>query len=132
MIPVNEQTKNNMETLQIWTIGHSTRKREELIDLLKQNQIKVLADIRSFPRSFRNPQFNTEIMGEELPKVGIEYVWLKGLGGRRKGLGKASKNNALRSPAFRNYADYMETDEFKKSADELLRSAKEGRGKELR
>ncbi len=42
------------------------------------------------------------------------YVWMKELGGRRKKIRDDSPHVALRSPSFRNYADYMLTEEFER------------------
>lgn len=80
----------------------------------------MLIDVRSFPRSFKNPQFNKEEIGPELGEQGIRYVWMEKLGGRRKGLGKKSKNVCWKNVSFRNYADYMETPVFREGIDELL------------
>ena len=99
----------------IYTIGHSTRLLEELIEALQAHGIKILADIRSFPMSRRLPWFNRESLEVELPKVGIQYVWMKDLGGRRKKQTDQSPNTGLRSDSFRNYADYELTPPFKAS-----------------
>ncbi len=124
----------------IYTIGHSTRALEEFIALLQAHGIKLLADIRSYPASRRfpwfqgpqHPAFMTEEQARQhealettLPRAGIEYRWMRALGGRRKKIRDDSPNLALRSPAFRNYADYMMTPEFKQAADELVRLAAE-------
>lgn len=82
--------------------------------------------MRSFPRSFKNPQFNTETMSAELPKHKIRYVWLQRLGGRRKGFGQESKNTCWKSKSFRNYADYMETSDFSEGVEELIKLANQG------
>jgi len=96
----------------IWTIGHSTRPIEEFIDILKSFLIELLIDVRSFPGSRRYPQFNIENLSRSLPENGIEYIHMKELGGRRKP-NKNSNNTAWKNDAFKGYADYMETDEFK-------------------
>ena len=70
----------------VYTVGHSTRSLEELISLLKEHRIEAVADVRRFPRSRRNPQFNREVLEEVLPQRGIEYHWLgEELGGYRSG-----------------------------------------------
>jgi uncharacterized protein (DUF488 family) len=109
----------------LYTIGHSTRALDELISALKAHSIQRLADIRSFPMSRRLPHFNREALEQALPKVGIEYFWLKELGGRRKKIRDDSPHIALRSPSFRNYADYMLTAEFQQGISKLLRLAQE-------
>ena len=107
----------------VFTIGHSTRTLEELIEALRAHRIGVLVDIRSFPMSRRLPHFNRENLERELPAAGIEYVWMKDLGGRRKRIRKDSPNTELRNESFRNYADYMMTEPFRAAAAELLKLA---------
>ncbi len=109
----------------LFTIGHSTRWLDELVAALRAHRIERLVDIRSFPMSRRLPHFNRESLERELPKSGIEYVWMKELGGRRKKIRDDSPNTALRSDSFRNYADYMLTPEFRQAAAALVRMAEE-------
>ena len=108
--------------LQIWTIGHSTRSLEDLIALLNDNQIQALADVRSFPGSRKFPHFNAEALAVSLREAGIEYIPFKQLGGRRK-VRPDSPHTVWRNEAFRGYADYMDTDDFKKGIEELLQLA---------
>ena len=100
-----------VEALTIWTIGHSTRSIEDFIALLKAHNIESLVDVRHYPGSRRNPQFNKELFAESLAKVGLEYRHLLKLGGRRR-TRPDSHNTAWRNDAFRGYADYMETKTF--------------------
>lgn len=102
----------------VWTIGHSTRSWEEFVLLLHSFQIAVLVDIRNYPGSKRYPHFNKEAMQTALPADGIEYIHLKELGGRRKAVERSS-NTAWRNSAFRGYADYMQTNDFKKAIESL-------------
>ena len=74
------------------------------------------------------PHFNRESLEVELPKQSIEYVWLKELGGRRKKVLQDSPNMALRNESFRNYADYMMTEEFAGGIARLLEVAEETAG----
>jgi len=103
----------------VWTIGHSTRDIDEFIGLLAENAIEAIADVRSLPGSRKFPHFNAESLADSLPKTGIEYIPFKQLGGRRK-VSKDSPHTVWRHPAFRGYADYMDTDDFQKGIDELL------------
>ena len=80
--------------MKIWTIGHSTRSIDDFISLLKKNEIKLLADVRSLPGSKRYPQFNREALAESLNAHGIRYEHFPELGGRRKA-GKDSHNKGL-------------------------------------
>ncbi len=109
----------------LYTIGHSTRSLDELIEALRAHGIRRLVDIRSFPMSRRLPHFNRDNLAVELPKVGIDYVWMKELGGRRKKIRNDSPHTALRSDSFRNYADYMLTPDFQHAAAELVRLAED-------
>ena len=105
--------------MKIWTIGHSRRTIDEFISLLQANQIRLLVDVRSLPGSKRYPQFNKEALADSLGKTGIRYEHFPELGGRRKAKPE-SKNTAWRNASFRGYADYMETEEFRKGVERLL------------
>jgi len=111
----------------LYTIGHSTRTLDELLEALKAHNIEVLVDIRSLPMSRRLPHFNRESLEAALPKVGIRYVWMKELGGRRKKIRDDSPNIALRNDSFRNYADHMLTPEFEEGIKKLLQITENGR-----
>jgi uncharacterized protein (DUF488 family) len=111
----------------LFTIGHSTRSLEELIEALKAHDIETLVDIRSFPMSRRLPHFNREELEKSSPAAGIRYVWMKELGGRRKKIRNDSPNVALRNQSFRNYGDYMLTPEFQRAISELIRLAEHSR-----
>lgn len=108
--------------LTLFTIGHSTRSLEEFVAILKAHGICVLADVRTVPRSRHVPQFNTETLGSDLSRTGIEYVHLPLLGGLRK-TKPDSTNLAWRNASFRGYADYMQTPAFHEGLDELVRIA---------
>ncbi|HTG52628.1 MAG TPA: DUF488 domain-containing protein [Candidatus Tectomicrobia bacterium] len=110
--------------MRIWTIGHSTRMVDEFISLLRENEIKLLVDVRAFPSSRRYPQFNKEVLGESLSAHGISYEHFPELGGKRKSK-PDSRNTAWRNASFRGYADYMETQQFQKGIERLLDLAEE-------
>lgn len=101
------------------TIGHSTRPLDDLIELLRENGVRLLVDIRRFPGSRRQPQFNKEPFAAALHDVGITYEHAIDLGGRRAPV-EHSPNEGLRNPQFRGYADHMETPEFARALDRLL------------
>jgi uncharacterized protein (DUF488 family) len=106
----------------IWTIGHSTHPLEEFMAMLKSFDIELVADIRRFPGSKRHPHFSRESLETSLPESGIAYRHFEALGGRRR-TSADSKNTGWRLPAFRGYADYMETAEFQRAAQELEKIA---------
>lgn len=114
------------EEKQIWTIGHSTHSIEKFLEMLKSFDIQLLADIRSLPGSKRYPHFNSDTLSAALAENKIGYIHLKDLGGRRKPRSD-SQNTAWRVEAFRGYADYMETDDFRKSVTQLEEMARKQR-----
>lgn len=101
------------------TIGHGTQSAEEFVGLLERSGVRVLVDVRAFPRSRHNPQFDREALRETLERAGIEYRWVEALGGRRRTTA-GSPNVALRHPSFRAYADHMRTRPFWDALDEVL------------
>ena len=109
--------------LTVWTVGHSTRSSEEFTEILRAHQIEVLVDVRSFPGSRRYPHFNKTELSRLLDSLGLVYLHLPALGGRRRGIVN-SKNTAWQNPSFRAYADHMESEEFKKGIETLLELAK--------
>lgn len=111
----------------LYTIGHSTRTLEDLIETLQAHSIQLLVDIRAFPMSRRLPHFNRENLEKSLPEANIQYAWMKALGGHRKKIRDDSPNVALRNDSFRNYADYMLTEEFEQATAELTKMAEESR-----
>jgi uncharacterized protein (DUF488 family) len=88
-------TSKSADTLTIWAIGHSNRSKEAFLELLKDNNVEALADVRSFPAS-KIEHFKREEMERWLPEHGIKYVWLgKELGGYRHSGYKAHMRTKL-------------------------------------
>lgn len=117
--------KSNEEAITrdpIFTIGHSTRTISEFVALLRQVDVDLLVDVRSIPRSRATPQFNLDVLPGSLATEGIGYQHLRALGGRRHHAKNAppSTNTLWRVLAFRNYADYAETEAFRSGLDELI------------
>jgi uncharacterized protein (DUF488 family) len=108
----------------VWSAGHGTRPAEELLALLRESGIKVLADVRSAPGSRRHPQFGQSALASSLAAAGIEYVHLRGLGGRRDAV-PDSPHVALKVEAFRGYADHMSSAEFAADYARLTTIARE-------
>lgn len=109
----------------IYTVGHSNRDLDEFVTLLKAHGVDTLIDIRKLPGSNKYPHFNQDELSDSLARADIRYVYLKELGGRRP-QSKESENTAWRNRSFRAYADRMETNEFRRGIDSLLRYAAEG------
>ena len=111
----------------LFTIGHSTHPLDGFLDLLARHGIEALADIRRFPGSRIHPHFSRDRLASALPQAGVEYRWFEALGGRRKQPGGSTRNLGLRNESFRNYADYMTTQEFHKAMGQLLDLARRKR-----
>lgn len=108
--------------LPLLTVGHGTLAAEGLATVLRGAGVALVVDVRAFPGSRRHPQFARDELARWLPAAGVAYRWEPRLGGRRRGrLG--SPNVALRTPAFRAYADHMAGPEFAAGLDALLADA---------
>ena len=107
----------------LYTLGHGNRTLRELITLLHGAGVQILVDVRSFPGSHRYPHFCEENLRPALEGSGMIYHWAgRQLGEERPGK-TASAHTALPSPRLRAYADYMETEIFRKGVDKLTQLA---------
>ncbi len=114
------------EPLSIFTIGHSTAPLDQFVALLEGRGIRAVVDIRTVPRSRRNPQFNRETLPESLQAAAIGYLHAPRLGGLRRPR-PDSPNGAWRNASFRGFADYMQGPEFAQGMDELIEYARRQR-----
>jgi uncharacterized protein (DUF488 family) len=96
--------------VRVWTIGHGTRPAEELVETLERAGVRTLVDVRRFPGSRRNPQFDRDALAETLAGAGVAYRHAVELGGRRSGEAGEEDYACLRVAAFRSYAARMRTD----------------------
>lgn len=106
----------------IHTAGHSTRTLDELANLLREADVRVLADVRRHPASRRHPQFQRAALDAGLAERGIRYFWFgEELGGRKKPILAAdeSPNRAWKIASFRHYADAMTTEPFVRAVESL-------------
>jgi uncharacterized protein (DUF488 family) len=111
----------------VLTLGHSNHSPDRFLALLAQHGVEALVDIRRFPGSRKYPHFHRDSLAAVLPKSGVEYHWLEALGGRRRKQREESPNLGLQNQGFRNYADYMLTDEFREGVEKLLEIARQKR-----
>jgi uncharacterized protein (DUF488 family) len=111
-----------MTEREFFTIGHSTHPLGEFLGLLLAHDIEALADVRRFPRSRTNPQFNAETLEPALRDSGIAYRHFAELGGRRPHAKDvdASLNAFWENESFHNYADYALSSEFASGLQELV------------
>lgn len=106
----------------VYTIGHSTHPLDEFIATLQSYHVRLLADVRTVPRSRHTPQFNSAELAASLAAHDIDYLHLSELGGLRHAR-QDSVNTGWRNASFRGYADYMQTAQFAAGVDRLVRLA---------
>ena len=109
-----------------FTIGHSTRSVQDFISLLLAHHIELVVDVRTVPRSRRNPQFNRETLPQSLQEAEIGYEHVAALGGFRRP-SPHSSNAGWRNASFRGYADYMQTAAFAAAIESLAERAQRQR-----
>jgi uncharacterized protein (DUF488 family) len=113
---------------EIFTVGHSTHPIETFITLLGGAGIELVADVRRYPGSRRNPQFGSQVLERSLEQAGIDYRAMgEWLGGRRTAEPERSDNTGWENRAFRGYADYTSSAEFAAGLERLERLARERR-----
>ena len=110
---------------EILTLGHSTHPIERFLELLRSADVAAIADVRRYPASRRNPQFDAAALAASLEQVGVDHEWFgEELGGRRT-LGRADRPSAWQNRAFRAYADHMAEPPFAEGLGRLERLAAE-------
>ena len=104
----------------VFTIGHGTRPAAELVECLREAGADTLVDVRRFPGSRRNPQFNHDALGETLRAAGIRYRHAVELGGRLSGEPGEERFPCIRVAAFRSYAARMGSAKWQAALAEAL------------
>ena len=105
-----------------FTIGHGTRSLAELVATLVEADVETLVDVRRFPGSRRNPQFNGPALAEGLANAGIAYRHEVELGGRRSGEQGEERFACIRVAAFRSYAARMTLASWQRALEGALAS----------
>jgi uncharacterized protein (DUF488 family) len=95
---------------------------EKFLEMLEAHGVQQLVDIRTIPKSRRNPQLGQDQLAVSLEQHGIRYLHLPGLGGLRHAR-KDSMNTAWKNASFRGYADYMQTPAFGENLAQLIELA---------
>ena len=108
--------------LPVFTVGHSTRSIQEFAGLLGCGSIHLVVDVRTVPRSRRNPQYNEAVLPLELGRYALAYRRMADLGGLR---GRSADipprvNGLWENQSFHNYADYALSVPFEAALDDLL------------
>ncbi|SEH63527.1 DUF488 family protein [Paracoccus alkenifer] len=114
---------------QFTTIGHSNRSLDHFTRMLREAGVAMVVDVRSFPRSRANPQFNIDDLPGVLAEMQIGYLHCPALGGRRpRQPGVPDDLNAMwRLRSFHNYADYALGGRFAEALDHVLRLGRDRR-----
>ena len=102
----------------IHTIGHGRRPVEELVECLREASVETLVDVRRFPASRRNPQFNQATLAATLADVGIAYEHAVDLGGLRTN--EPGEELFVCLGQFAGYAARMRTTAWQTALDEAL------------
>ena len=98
--------------MEILTLGHSLRPPTELAEILSQQRVGFVADVRRFPGEKKHPGFGRESLEKLCLDLGVTHVGL----GRQLG--------GARPEGFRAY---METEAFREGLAELLDLARKRR-----
>ena len=88
--------------------------------MLGRAKIETVVDVRRYPGSRRNPQFNQSALAESLGAAGIAYRHAEALGGRLSGVPGEERFTCIRTPAFRSYAARMGTPEWQEALAQAL------------
>src|SRR5436190_22707639 len=98
--------ENPSSSRTIWTVGHSNHEIERFLSMLADLSIELVADVRRFPGSRRQPQFQRESLQQALGAAGMAYRHFPELGGRRTLRTAGSPNVGWRVESFNAYADH--------------------------
>ncbi|HET6643296.1 MAG TPA: DUF488 domain-containing protein [Gaiellaceae bacterium] len=107
-------------SVKAYTVGHGTRSAEDLLEMLRKAKVQTLVDVRRYPGSRRNPQFNQAALAKSLAAADIAYRHAEALGGRRSGEPGEERFGCIRTAAFRSYAARMGTPEWQEALDDAL------------
>lgn len=112
--------------MDIFTIGHSTHTKSEFLDMLKEADIELIADVRALPGSRKFPQFNQDDFRAWLGEADVAYKHFELLTGRRNKSQcvQDELNDGWNNRSFHNYADYTLTPDFETGIKQLEQFAK--------
>jgi len=106
--------------VRIDTIGHGRRPLEELVATVAEAGVTCVVDVRRFPGSRRNPQFNRPTLAAAIEAAGIEYRHEVELGGRLSDEPGEERFPCLKVAAFRSYAARMAHPEYQQALERSL------------
>lgn len=115
----------------IYTIGHSKHTLEKLVQLLKDNGVTMLVDVRTAPYSRFCPWFNKDDLEFELPRRQVQYQFAgKHLGGRPSDASLYKSNKIPEEEGVDylhevNYPEIMKRPWFEQAIERLLETAEQ-------
>jgi uncharacterized protein (DUF488 family) len=95
------------KTISLLTIGYEGLELSEFIEILRQNKVEIIADIRAVPNS-RKKGFSKKALSEELARHGIDYILIQALGSPKDLRDKVRADNDYDS-FFIAYHKFLET-----------------------
>ena len=110
------------EEKRLFTVGHSTRTISDFVEILRRERVDLVVDVRTVPRSRTNPQYNFDVLPDELIVSDIGYERISELGGLRSRSRTVPPevNGFWENQSFHNYADYALSDEFAHGLERLI------------
>jgi Domain of unknown function DUF488 len=112
--------RGRLDAETVYTVGHGTRPLAELVEMLVEASVETLVDVRRFPGSRRNPQFNVRPLSDAFAAAGIVYHPAPALGGRLANEPGEERFDCIRVAAFRSYAARMNRPEWQQALAEVL------------
>ena len=88
--------------------------------MLRRGRVETLVDVRRYPTSRRNPQYNQGALERTLAEAGIAYRHAEALGGRRSDEVGEELFACIRPAAFRSYVARMRTPDWQAAVAEVL------------
>lgn len=105
----------------LFSIGHSNHSIERFLDLVAQNDIQIVADVRSSPYSKYSPWFNKDDLNNALETQGVRYVFL----GQELG-GRPADEHLYDDQGYALYDRFLEMDYVQRGLARLMSLIEEG------
>ena len=115
--------------MRIYTVGYSSRSLDDFTDLLLDNRVAAVADVRSQPSSQVAPHFNQHSLKHALEKRRIRYVFLgRELGARPKSSKYYERASGSDSKPRVSFKKLAKAEAFKQGLYEVFEIAREMEG----
>lgn len=113
-----------MNPVTLYTLGHGERTIDSLIVVLRQARIAVVVDIRTEAAAERHPQFSGKALRQAVERAGMTYHWAGRQLGDARPVRAGSRHLSLADAELRGFADYMDTESFRRAASQLVNMAR--------